>query len=49
MKYKRLVVKEISCKTNGFKIRKDAILGELHPSCFCLNEGFTMWACKLWE
>ena len=26
-----------------------AILGELHPSCFCLDEGFIMGACKLWE
>ena len=49
MKYKRLVVKEIVVKTNSFKNRKDAILGELHPSCFCLDEGFIMGACKLWE
>lgn len=48
MKYKRLVVKEIVVKQIVLK-QEDAILGELHPSCFCLDEGFTIWECKLWE
>ena len=48
MKYKRLVVKEIVVKQIVLN-RKDAIFGELHPSCFCLDEGFIMGACKLWE
>lgn len=48
MKYKRLVVKEIVVKQIVLK-QEGCNLGELHPSCFCLDEGFIMGACKLWE
>ena len=47
MKYKRLVVKEIVVKQ--IVLKQEGCNSWRVASCFCLDEGFIMGACKLWE
>ena len=48
MKYKRLVVKEIVVKQIVLK-QEGCNSWRVASFLFCLDEGFTIWECKLWE